>query len=111
MQRQSVVFKGVFPMNIEEVALQLQKTEDRSLRNEGRIKKLETEQKSLQDLATSVSVMAEQMKTMNANVGTLNTKVDKLEEKPAKRWNSIVDKAIWAIVAAVIAFALGRIGF
>lgn len=98
-------------MNIEEVALQLQKTEDRSLRNEGRIKKLETEQKSLQDLATSVAVMAEQMKTMNANVGCLTVKVDKLEEQPAKRWNSIVDKAIWAIVAAVIAFALGRIGF
>ena len=98
-------------MNIEEVALQLQKTEDRSLRNEGRIKKLETEQKSLQDLATSVAVMAEQMKTMNANVGCLTAKVDKLEEQPAKRWNSIVDKAIWAIVAAVIAFALGRIGF
>ncbi len=97
-------------MNIEEVALQLQKTEDRSLRNEGRIKKLETEQKSLQDLATSVAVMAEQMKTMNANVGCLTVKVDKLEEQPAKRWNSIVDKAIWAIVAAVIAFALGRMG-
>lgn len=97
-------------MNIEEVALQLQKTEDRSLRNEGRIKELEAEQKSLQDLATSVAVMVEQMKTMNANVGTLNTKVDKLEEKPAKRWDAIVDKVIWALLSAVIAYALGKTG-
>ena len=97
-------------MNIEEVALKLQETTDRSVRNEGRIKKLETEQKSLQDLATSVAVMAEQMKTMNANVGCLTTKVDKLEEKPAKRWDNIVDKAIVALVTGLVAFALGRMG-
>ncbi|NBI80450.1 hypothetical protein D3Z39_16665 [Anaerotruncus colihominis] len=33
-----------------------------------------------------------------------------LKEKPAKRWESIVDKAIWAVLAAVIAFVLGRMG-
>lgn len=33
-----------------------------------------------------------------------------MEAKPAKRWDSIVDKAIWAVCAAVIAFLLGRIG-
>ena len=98
-------------MNIEEVALKLQETTDRSLRNEGRIKKLESESETLQKLATSVAVMAEQMKNMNTSVETLAGKVDKLEEKPSKRWDTIVDKAIWAVVAAVIAFALGRIGF
>ena len=51
-------------MNVEELALKQQQTEDRSLRNEGRIKKLEAEQKALSDLATSVAVMAEQMKSM-----------------------------------------------
>ena len=29
---------------------------------------------------------------------------------PKKRWDSIKDKAIWAVLAAVIAFLLGRIG-
>lgn len=33
-----------------------------------------------------------------------------LKEKPAKRWEGIVDKAIWAVIAAVIAFMLGRMG-
>lgn len=98
-------------MNIEEVALQLQKTEDRSVRNEGRIKKLEGESETLQKLATSVAVMAEQMKTMTNSVNTLTGKVDKLEEQPAKRWNAVVDKIIWSVLAAVVAFALGRIGF
>ena len=98
-------------MDNEKMALKLQETTDRSLRNEGRIKKLESESETLQKLATSVAVMAEQMKTMTSSVDTLTGKVDKLEEKPAKRWDSIVDKAVWAVLAAIIAFALGRLGF
>ena len=33
-----------------------------------------------------------------------------VKEKPAKRGESIADKAIWAVLAAVIAFVLGRMG-
>lgn len=29
---------------------------------------------------------------------------------PKKRWNAIVDKVVWAVLAAVIAFILARIG-
>ena len=97
-------------MDNEQLAIGLQEVKDRSLRNEGRIKKLEGEHETLQQLATSVAVMAEQLKTMNTNVTNLTTKVDELEEKPAKRWDAIVDKIIWAVLAAVIACLLGRIG-
>ena len=97
-------------MDNEALALKLQETTDRSLRNEGRIKKLEREHETLQQLATSVAVMAEQMKAMNNNVNALTNTVGELEEKPAKRWDSIVDKIIWAFLAAVIAFILGRFG-
>lgn len=97
-------------MDNEQIAIKLQETTDRSLRNEGRIKKLEEEHESLHQLATSVAVMAEQMKNMHISMGTLTSKVDKLEEKPAKRWDGMVDKIIWAVAAAVIAFLLGRIG-
>ena len=48
---------------------------------------------------------------------TVNEKLDKLIEwqenqldKPARRWDGIVEKAIWAVCAAVIAFLLGRVG-
>ena len=30
--------------------------------------------------------------------------------KPKKRWEAIVDKSVWAVLAAVIAFILARIG-
>lgn len=48
---------------------------------------------------------------------TVNEKLDKLIEwqenqrdKPGKRWESIVEKAIWAVCAAVIAFLLAQVG-
>ena len=97
-------------MDIETIALKLQEVTDHADRNEGRIKKLESEHKVLRDLATAVAVMAEQIKTMNSSVNTLTSKVDKLEEKPGKRWDGLVDKIILTVAAAVIGFLLSRIG-
>lgn len=97
-------------MEIESVALKLQETTDRSIRNEGRIKKLESENAALHQLATSVAVMAEQMKSMNASVSTLTSDVEELKGKPGKRWEDIVGKVIWAVIAALVAFLLGKFG-
>ena len=97
------------PMDNEQLAIKLQETTDRSLRNEGRIKKLEGEHETLQKLATSVAVMAEQLKQVNNNVKDLNVKVDVIEARPAKRWEAIVAAAITAIVAALVGFVTGRI--
>lgn len=97
-------------MTNEELGLKLQETTDRSLRNEGRIKKLETEHEVLQKLATSVAVMTEQMKTMNSNFSVLSGKVDRLEEKPGKRWENIVDKIISGIALALLGFLLAKFG-
>ena len=97
-------------MNIEDLAIKLQKTTDRSERNEGRIKKLETEHEALHNLATSVAVMAEQMKTMNKSVVTLTGEVEELKEKPAKRWEALVGQIVITIAAAVVGFVLAKFG-
>ena len=96
-------------MDIEKIALKLQETTDRSLRNEGRIKKLEGENSVLHQLATSVAVLAEQMRTMNTNVTTLTTEVEELRGRPGKRWNGLVDAIIVALCAAVVGYLFGRI--
>lgn len=88
------------------MALKLQETTDRSTRNEGRIKKLETESDVLHQLATSVAVMAEQMKNMNASVEKLTGEVEQLKEKPRKRWDGLVDKIIWFFASAILGFIL-----
>ena len=97
-------------MDVESVAIKLQETTDRSIRNEGRIKKLEGEQEVLRQLATSSAVMAEQLKNINSNVDVLTHKVDDLEAKPGKRWEAVVAAVISVLVGAIIGFALTRIG-
>lgn len=54
---------------------------------------------------------------VKATLDSMDEKLDKVvawqesqQDKPSKRWDSLVDKAIWAIAAAVIAFLLARIG-
>lgn len=91
-------------MTFEELSLKQQQTEDRSLRNEGRIKKLEEKNEAISSLATSVAVLAEQMKTMNVNVNSLTSKVEEIEAKPAKRWEAVVAAVISALAAGVIGF-------
>lgn len=97
-------------MNIEEIALKLQKTDDRSVSNEGRIEKLEEEHGTLHSLATSVAVMVEQMKQMNESIDTLSDEVEEIKEKPGKRWDALVDKIIWAVAGAIVAFLLAKLG-
>lgn len=52
----------------------------------------------------------EKLDNLKASHDELNRKLRELESKPAKRWESIADKAIWAVCAAVIAFLLARVG-
>lgn len=84
--------------------------EDRSKSNTRRLDKLEASTEAINRLATSMEVMAEKQDRVADTVDKLDAKVTTLEGKPGKRWNSIVDKLIWAVLAAVVAFFLGRIG-
>lgn len=97
-------------MDIGQLALKLQETTDRSERNEGRIKKLEGESTAIHNLATSVAVMAEQLKTMNKSVSTLTNEVEELKEKPAKRWDALIEKIFFGIAGALLAYFLTKMG-
>ena len=91
-------------MDNESMALKLQETTDRSIRNEGRIKKLESEQSELRELTTSVALLAQQMESMTKSIDTMSGKVGALEAKPGKRWDSLVDKLLFAVAGAVLAW-------
>ena len=91
-------------MDNESMALKLQETTDRSIRNEGRIKKLESEQSELRELTTSVALLAQQMESMTKSIDTMSGKVGALEAKPGKRWDGLVDKLLFAVAGAVLAW-------
>lgn len=52
----------------------------------------------------------EQLGNMEKNIAKLVSKQEEQAEKPGKRWDSLVDKIIWAVLAAVITYLLARIG-
>ena len=92
-------------------------TEQRSKSNQHRLDKLEKDHDVLHSMAASLEVMANEQKhqtqaisDVKTDMGRLETKVDVLEGKPAKRWEGLVDKAIWGVAGAVLAFLLAKIG-
>lgn len=61
-------------------------------------------------LETATAVQETKLDTILKKLDDLNDKVEALEAKPARRWESMVEKAIWAVCAAVIAWFLARVG-
>lgn len=51
-----------------------------------------------------------QLSTMNQNIDKVIAWQEQQQTKPAKRLDAIVDKLVWAVLAAVAAFILGRMG-
>jgi SMC interacting uncharacterized protein involved in chromosome segregation len=93
-------------MENEKYIMMLQETTDKANRNEGRIKKLETESEVLHQLVTNVAVMVEQMKSINQKVTKLDNEFEEIKEKPVKRYDTLVTAIITALVSALIGFFL-----
>lgn len=95
----------------------LTEVESRSKSNKYRLDKLEKEHEVLHSMAASLEVMANEQKhqtqtitDVKNDVGRLEGKVDVLESKPGKRWDGLVDKLIWGVAGAVLAFLLAKFG-
>ena len=104
-------------MSNEEIAVTLEGHDHEIGSLKHRMNAVEKGHEALNELAASVKVMAVELKNQSGtmedikkDMTALGRKVDVIEDKPAKRWESIADKALWAVVAAVIAFLLGRVG-
>ena len=88
----------------------LTETEERSKANTHRIDKLEKQQDELFNLTTSVKILAEREQNVENDVKEIKNDVKTLTSKPGKRWDSLIDKVIVALTAAIIGFLLSQIG-
>ena len=88
-------------MTAEELALKIERVDARSRSNTHRIEEIERNQSALTDLA--LSVKERDLTVMKSDIKTLTG-------KPARRWEELVDKVIWLLVGAVLAYALGQLG-
>ena len=88
---------------------------------EGRIKALEDWREDSKDFHAKFydwqkeqiardAKLDEQLSNMDKNIEKLLTQQEACVLKPGKRWDALVDKAILAVLAAVIASLLARIG-
>ena len=91
-------------MTSDEMTERLVEVEQRSKSNMHRLDAVEKNQEALNSIATSVAVMAEQQKNISDKVDTIDAKVDTLESKPGQRWESLVDKLLFAVAGAVLAW-------
>ena len=91
---------------MDDLAIKLQETTDRSLRNESRIEKLETDQKALSELALSVQELATNQVNMKDDLTQIKKDVRSLITLPTKRWNGVVEKVITLLVGAFVAWLL-----
>lgn len=90
-------------------------------RLEGRIKALEEWREDSKDFHAKFydwqrqqiardARLDEKLSGMDENIKKVLATQEACSLKPGKRWDAIVDKAIWAVLAAVIAFVLAKIG-
>lgn len=85
--------------------------EERSKSNTHRIDTLEQRQYNLDELVGTVKVLAVREEAVENDVKVIKNDVKTLTSKPAKRWDSLVDKIILALAAGLVGFILSQIGF
>jgi hypothetical protein len=84
--------------------------EARSKSNAKRLDDMEKRQDDLEVMASSLSVLAAREERVENDVKEIKADVKSLASKPGKRWESLEEKVILAIAAAVIGFILAQVG-
>lgn len=75
-----------------------------------RLNKLENKIENIYDLTSSVKQIATEMKAMREDVNKIDDRVKTIEDKPAKRWDSVVGQIVSIVVAGIMGFLISKIG-
>lgn len=78
--------------------------------HERRLDDMEKRQDNLEELTSTVKVLAVREENVENTVKEIKEDVKTLTDKPAKRWDGLVEKIIYTIIAAIVGFLLARIG-
>ena len=88
----------------------LTKVEELAAGNKRRIEKVERAQENITALVESVASIAQKQKDMDNDMKEIKADVKALAGKPGQRWDSIVEKALLAIVAALVGWVMIKLG-
>ena len=88
----------------------LVRVEESSKQAHKRLDTVESKINNIYELATSVREIAIEMKEMRKDMSNIDSRVKSIEDKPGKRYDTIVGQIISIIIAAVLGFFLAKIG-
>ena len=88
----------------------LTEVEARAEANQHRLDKVEARQDEFGELISSVKELAVREKNVENDVKEIKSDIKSITLKPAKRWESVVDKVIMTIAGAIIGFILVKLG-
>lgn len=88
----------------------LSHVEDRAKSNTRRLDRMEKVQESLTDLVQSVATIAQKQVDMDTDMKEVKADVKTIAGKPAKRWESIVEKVLLTAVAALVSWCMFKLG-
>ncbi len=94
-------------VNIEH---RLTEVDQRSKSNTHRLDDLEKRVDENDKLVNAVCGLQKDMEYTKSDVSEIKEDVKTLTDKPAKRWDGVVEKIILVVVAAVVAFLLAKVG-
>jgi hypothetical protein len=97
-------------MDEKDIEHRLTEVESRSKSNAHRLDDLERRQDNLDDLVSTVKVLAVREEAVENDVKEIKNDVKSLTSKSGQKWDSLMDKIIWAVAGAVLAFLLAKIG-
>lgn len=89
-------------MNNEEIAIKLTELDQRGRSNTKRIDAVEKKQTQMNDLVTAMTRMQDRQENMDEKLDEVKAGVDSLKEKPAQRWDKVVDTLITTAVGILI---------
>lgn len=95
------------PLSVEH---RLSRVEDGVESNRHRLDEVEKRQEDITDLVRSVAAIAQKQTDMDVDMKEIKADVKSLSGKPAKRWESVVEKALLTIVAALVGWLMVRFG-
>lgn len=97
-------------MTLDELAVKATETDQRARSNTRRIDRLEQSTDALNELTLAVREMVLKQDYTAASIDKLDKKVDgidgrmdAMEQKPAKRWDGLVEKIVSGLVGAFVA--------
>lgn len=94
-------------VRVEESSKQAHKRIDTLEHN---IENTENKIENIYELTISVKEIATEMKAMREDMAKIDNRVHAIEDKPSKRYDTIVGQVISLIISAIVGFFLAKFG-